>query len=320
MSRRAGGAAGAGARATSPRRRPSATATTSGPWRSSAAPGRAPPVLVRPRSAEAVAAVVRSAAAHGRRVAAYGAGDRRRGRPRRQRRRRHRPRAARRDPRARRRVAGGDGRRRPQRRRARGSAGGGTASRSATTRSRCASRPSAAGSQCGPRARTRRGTAASSASCAASRSCCPTASWCRCPCGCALPGGLDLAALLTGSEGWLGIVTAVSLDVRRRSREEPVCASFDTLDAGLAAQRELVQGGYRVALLRLYNAAESAAIVPEELRDVVRCLLMVRTAGPVWPRPRRPCRGRARRALGGTLLPEGRRRRLVRPPLRRPRG
>jgi alkyldihydroxyacetonephosphate synthase len=119
------------------------------------------------------------------------------------------------------------------------------------------------------------------------------------------PGGLDLTALLTGSEGSLGIVTAVSLDVRRRTREESVCASFDTLAAGLAAQRELVQGGYRVALLRLYNAAESAAIVPEELRDAVRCLLMVRTAGPD---ELATAEARAVSALvercGGTLLPD----------------
>jgi alkyldihydroxyacetonephosphate synthase len=91
------------------------------------------------------------------------------------------------------------------------------------------------------------------------------------------PGGIDAVAVLVGAEGSLGIVTELVLSVQRISAEQRICAMFDTLAEGLEAQRELIQSGYRIGLLRLYNGAETAAILESE---GTRCLMIVTALGP----------------------------------------
>ncbi|MQA79960.1 MAG: FAD-binding protein [Streptosporangiales bacterium] len=91
-------------------------------------------------------------------------------------------------------------------------------------------------------------------------------------------GGLDGLAAFVGSEGSLGVVGEVTLRVYRRLPERVVCFSFADLGALITAQRELVQGGYPVAMLRGHNLAESAHILGD--RSVGGCLLIATTVGP----------------------------------------
>jgi len=92
-------------------------------------------------------------------------------------------------------------------------------------------------------------------------------------------GGIDALGVLIGNEGSLLLLTEVTLAVHRIARERQVCASFPTFDAGLMAQRELVQRRIPLDLVRLYNEAETAAIVREGNPLGVTCLLMVTTSG-----------------------------------------
>lgn len=91
-------------------------------------------------------------------------------------------------------------------------------------------------------------------------------------------GGLDGLATFVGTEGSLGVVGEVTLRVYRRLPERVVCFSFADLDALITAQRELVQGGYPVAMLRGHNLTESAHILGD--RWVGGCLLIATTVGP----------------------------------------
>ena len=91
-------------------------------------------------------------------------------------------------------------------------------------------------------------------------------------------GGLDLIALMTGSEGSLGIVTEVTMLIHRLPAERRVCASFADFASGLEAQRELIQRGLPIGLVRLYNEAESAAVT-EGSGEALQCLLVVTTVG-----------------------------------------
>ena len=90
-------------------------------------------------------------------------------------------------------------------------------------------------------------------------------------------GGMDLLAMLCGSEGSFGIVTAASFAVGRLLPERRVCAAFPSLAGGVAAQRELVHAGVPLGLVRLYNASESRIVSqPGSLREG-DCLLVATT-------------------------------------------
>lgn len=91
-------------------------------------------------------------------------------------------------------------------------------------------------------------------------------------------GGIDGLGTFIGSEGSLGVVTEVSLEVHRKRAQRFSCFLFGNLAANIEAQRELAQGGYPIALLRGYNAFESEHI----LGDISggQCLLLASTEGP----------------------------------------
>lgn len=92
------------------------------------------------------------------------------------------------------------------------------------------------------------------------------------------PGGLDALAAFVGSEGSLGVVGEVTLEVHRLLPERLACFLLSDIDAVINVQRELVQGGYPVALLRGYNEPETAHLLEED--EGTGCLLMVTTIGP----------------------------------------
>jgi len=80
----------------------------------------------------------------------------------------------------------------------------------------------------------------------------------RVPTGPASAAGPDLAHLVMGSEGRLGVITEVTLRVRRRPDRTVVAAALlPDLERGLDAVRELVGGGIELTLVRLSDAPET---------------------------------------------------------------
>jgi alkyldihydroxyacetonephosphate synthase len=92
-------------------------------------------------------------------------------------------------------------------------------------------------------------------------------------------GGLDLLPLLVGSEGTLGILTSLSL----RLLPAPAARAFRSyelpaLEAGVAALRRIYQSGLRPAVARLYDPLDSAL-----LRQRPRASGDPRPDGPLEP-------------------------------------
>jgi alkyldihydroxyacetonephosphate synthase len=92
--------------------------------------------------------------------------------------------------------------------------------------------------------------------------------------------GPDLRHLLLGSEGTLGVITGVDLALRR-APEARVCAAYYTqsMRSGFDAQREVLQAGFRPAVLRQYDAREVGRLFGK-YRQADQCLLLVVHEGP----------------------------------------
>jgi alkyldihydroxyacetonephosphate synthase len=70
--------------------------------------------------------------------------------------------------------------------------------------------------------------------------------------------GPELAQLMVGSEGTLGVVTAVTVQLRRLPAKQAFLAyAFDHLSDGIAAGREVMLSGLRPAVMRLYDEASA---------------------------------------------------------------
>jgi alkyldihydroxyacetonephosphate synthase len=66
--------------------------------------------------------------------------------------------------------------------------------------------------------------------------------------------GPELAQLMVGSEGTLGVVTAVTVQLRRLPAKQTfLCFAFDGLEDGIAVGREIMLSGLRPAVMRLYD-------------------------------------------------------------------
>lgn len=89
--------------------------------------------------------------------------------------------------------------------------------------------------------------------------------------------GPDLRALMLGSEGTLGVITGVTLSLRRAAPARQG-AVFEVADmaAGIELQRQIVQAGWRAPVMRLYDRRESARLDAR----ASACLLLLIHEGP----------------------------------------
>jgi alkyldihydroxyacetonephosphate synthase len=88
--------------------------------------------------------------------------------------------------------------------------------------------------------------------------------------------GPDLRQLLLGSEGTLGVITGVTLSLRRRAEAQDYSAfHVPSMQQGFEFQRELLQRGWRPPVLRQYDAVEAARSFPDEARSEQGLLLLV---------------------------------------------
>lgn len=80
--------------------------------------------------------------------------------------------------------------------------------------------------------------------------------------------GPDVASLMIGSEGTLGVVTSATLRVSpARGERSDLCLRFDDMASGVGAARTIAQAGLRPTFLRLYDAEDAALFLrhhPEE--------------------------------------------------------
>lgn len=88
--------------------------------------------------------------------------------------------------------------------------------------------------------------------------------------------GPDLKHLLLGSEGTLGVVTAVTFSLRRVAERQACSAYYVTSMAeGFELQREIIQSGWHPVVMRQYDAMETQRMFSSQARGDDALLLLV---------------------------------------------
>ena len=88
--------------------------------------------------------------------------------------------------------------------------------------------------------------------------------------------GPDLRHLILGAEGTLGVITAVTLSLRRQPEQRALSAYYtDDMTSGFLAQREIIQRDWRPPVMRQYDSSEVARLFPDYAQDDKALLLMV---------------------------------------------
>jgi len=94
--------------------------------------------------------------------------------------------------------------------------------------------------------------------------------------------GPNLREVFLGSEGTLGIVTEVTLKLHPLPEKRTVeTYAFATMQDGLETIRRITRVGWRPAVVRLYDALESARHFASVGAPSDKCLLLVVNEGPV---------------------------------------
>ncbi len=92
--------------------------------------------------------------------------------------------------------------------------------------------------------------------------------------------GPDLRHLALGAEGTHGIVTSVTLSLRRQPDMRRFSAWYcEDMASGFRAQREIVQQDWRPPVMRQYDASEVARLFPDYVQDD-SCLILLVHEGP----------------------------------------
>ena len=92
--------------------------------------------------------------------------------------------------------------------------------------------------------------------------------------------GPDLRHLALGAEGTHGVVTSVTLSLRRQPETQRFSAWYCTdMASGFRAQREIVQQDWRPPVMRQYDASEVARLFPDYVQDE-QCLILLVHEGP----------------------------------------
>jgi alkyldihydroxyacetonephosphate synthase len=92
--------------------------------------------------------------------------------------------------------------------------------------------------------------------------------------------GPDLRTLLLGSEGTLGVITGVTLSLRRQPETRAASAfHLDGMAAGFELQREIVQRGWQPVVMRQYDATEAERMFSAYAR-ANSALLLLAHEGP----------------------------------------
>ncbi len=89
--------------------------------------------------------------------------------------------------------------------------------------------------------------------------------------------GPDLRHIMLGSEGTLGVITGVTLSLRRKAEAQAVTAfAAQTMQQGFDFQREIVQTGWRPPVMRQYDVRESGRLHA----DAKDCTVIMVHEGP----------------------------------------